>query len=40
MIVAKVPTKLPHPWLKNMYESMVPRLRMFERSEVIEADMG
>ena len=40
IIVAKLPTKLPHPWLENMYESMVPRLRMFEWSEVIGADMG
>jgi len=30
----------PHPWLENMYESIIPRLRRFERSEATAADMG
>ena len=39
-IVTRDPTRLPQPWLANMYASIVPRLRTIVRSEVTDADIG
>lgn len=40
MMNMSAPTNEPQPWLEKMYESIVPRRRMFARSDATDADMG